>query len=273
MTDKQQLTEIRPGRKIAIDSCSCGIEGTPTIFLIHGSSGNPAQWRDLLPELRPGFNCVVPSLLGHGSSQAPPFTPGGLNPYDFKEMAKDIQALVEKFGAADGNNILLGHSHGAMLATHLAYAHPKLVKRLVLLCPDTFKNNPKYADAWRQPAAELEALRPQLEEAFIQLAFCDKTSRNIIEQETAAARRVPMHVVQGMKLDLTEHNEPDFAHIKTPTLILLGDSDLIISNDRVRACYDKMPHHTITMIKDAGHLLMVEQPQAVMEQINKFLSG
>ena len=46
----------------------------PKVFLIHGSSGSPEQWRTILPALKDKFGCIiVPSFLGHGKSEAPMF--------------------------------------------------------------------------------------------------------------------------------------------------------------------------------------------------------
>ena len=96
MTHTGELVEIRPNRKIHIDSYINSDHKGPKVFLIHGSSGSPEQWRTILPALKDKFDCIVPSFLGHGKSEAPIFDVAKDlakpedNPYDFMEIAKDL---------------------------------------------------------------------------------------------------------------------------------------------------------------------------------------
>jgi len=273
-----ELVEIRPNRKIHIDSYINSDHKGPKVFLIHGSSGSPEQWRTILPSLKDKFDCIVPSFLGHGKSEAPVFDVAKDlakpedNPYDFMEIAKDLEVVLDKYGDSEGDNIIIGHSRGAMMGLYLAHKYPDKVKKLILLCPDTFEIERDPSELWRAPVEDLEAIRPQLEEAFQYMAFDEGTDKDLVEKEMEAAHKVPMCVVQGLKLGKNSMPELDFSNFMVPTLILAGDRDLIVPVSKIKAGYGNIKGIRIEVIAKAGHLVMLEQAEAVMDYIRKELS-
>jgi pimeloyl-ACP methyl ester carboxylesterase len=273
-----ELIEIRPNRKIHIDSYINSDNRGQKLFLIHGSSGSPEQWRTILPILRDNFDCIVPSLLGHGSSGAPLFDVDKYleksedNPYDFIEIAKDLEVVLDKYGNQFGNNIIIGHSTGGLMGLYLAHKYPDIVKRLILLCPDTIEIERDLSELWRAPVEDLEAIRPQLEEAFQYMAFYAGTDKDLVAKEMAAAHKVPMYVVQGLKIGKHSMTELDFSNFMVPTVILAGDKDLIVPVSRIKSAYDNIKGIRIEVIAKAGHFIMLEEAKIVMDYIRKELS-
>ena len=278
MTHTGELVEIRPNRKIYIDSYIDADHTGPKVFLIHGSSGSPEQWRTILPILKDKFDCIVPSFLGHGKSDSPMFDVAKDlekpedNPYDFMQIAKDLEVVLDKYGDSSGNNIIIGHSRGAMMGLYLAHKYPNKVKKLILLCPDTFEIERDPSELWRAPVEDLEAMRPQLEEAFQYMAFDESTDKDLVEREMAAAHKVPMYVVQGLKIGKENMPELDFSNFMVPTLILAGDRDLIVPVSKIKSAYENIKGIRIEVIAKAGHLVMLEQAEVVMDYIGKELS-
>jgi pimeloyl-ACP methyl ester carboxylesterase len=278
MTHAGELVEIRPNRKIHIDSYINADHKGPKVFLIHGSSGSPEQWRTILPALKDKFDCIIPSFLGHGKSEAHMFDVAKDlakpedNPYNFMEIAKDLEVVLDKYGDSSGDNIIIGHSRGAMMGLYLAHKYPNKVKKLILLCPDTFEIERDPSELWHAPVEDLEAMRPQLEEAFQYMAFDEGTDKDLVEKEMAAAHKVPMYVVQGLKLGKNSMPELDFSNFMVPTLILAGDRDLIVPVSKIKSAYGDIKGIKIEVIAKSGHLVMLEQAEAVMDYIRKELS-
>ena len=265
-----ELVEVRPNRRIHIERFMHTHSAAPTLLFLYGSSGRAEHWRKILPHFSDKCNCVIPSYLGHGQSDKPSFTVGQFNPYAFMQMVRDIEVVLKKYGDTNGNTIIFGHSMGAKIALRLACQYPNKIKKLILLCPGTFEESDDSSDLWSQPIEELEAKRSDMAEVFQYMAFEEDTDPALLKQEAKAARDVPMHVVQG--LNLNESDKPiDLASIKIPTLILTGESDLLITDKEIRAAYSHIPHVHIKKITKAGHFIMLEQPEEVMRCIDSFL--
>ena len=60
-------------------------------------------------------------------------------------------------------------------------------------------------------------------------------------------------------------------NISVPVLILAGDEDQIIAPDKAKAMAAAMKTPTLTFIANAGHMPMMEQPQATTTAIEGFL--
>lgn len=100
--------------------------GAP-LLLVHGWGADSHQWVHHLPELTTEHRVIAPDLRGHGYSTAPP---SGNTP---AAMAEDLAALLDRLGVAEC--VAVGHSMGAVVASHLAVEHPRLVRALVAVDP------------------------------------------------------------------------------------------------------------------------------------------
>lgn len=96
------------------------------LLLLHGLASSSRYWEPHLPALSPWYRMVAPDLLGFGLSPKPArcaYT-----------TADHLAALAGALaGRIDGPATVVGHSMGAILALHLARAHPEWVRRLVLI--------------------------------------------------------------------------------------------------------------------------------------------
>ena len=64
---------------------------------------------------------------------------------------------------------------------------------------------------------------------------------------------------------------PLLANLKIPVLILAGDKDQIISLEKARAMAAVISTSTLTIIANAGHMPMLEQPAATTAALRSFL--
>src|SRR5512134_372611 len=98
----------------------------PDIALIHGMAGSSRTWRDVIPLLARDHTVIAPDLPGHGESAKP------LGDYSLGAYASGLRDLI---GGALGieRATLVGQSLGGGVAMQLAYQHPELCERLVLV--------------------------------------------------------------------------------------------------------------------------------------------
>ena len=58
-----------------------------------------------------------------------------------------------------------------------------------------------------------------------------------------------------------------------PVLVVHGEGDNGITVDHARAMHERLPHSTLAVITDAGHLVTEEQPDAVTTVLASFLDS
>lgn len=102
------------------------------LLLLHGWGGSARYWRGTLAALAGRHALFAPDLPGFGDS--PPL-PG---PANAEALANAVVALADTLGLARFD--LNGHSFCAGVAAHIAAHHPDRVRRLILTCFSTFRN-------------------------------------------------------------------------------------------------------------------------------------
>ena len=102
--------------------------GAP-VLLLHGFTGNGADWEPFRPALERLTQPVAVDLLGHGASDAP------RDParHAVERQAADLAAFLRAEGLAPAH--VLGYSFGARVALRLALDQPDVVRSLVLESP------------------------------------------------------------------------------------------------------------------------------------------
>jgi pimeloyl-ACP methyl ester carboxylesterase len=102
--------------------------GTAPALAVHGITGSGVSWAAVGRALGSSYVLVAPDLRGRGHSRdLAPST--GLGSH-----VDDLAAVAARLVAEHGGPIpLVGHSMGAYVAVHLAYAHPSLFSRVVLV--------------------------------------------------------------------------------------------------------------------------------------------
>ena len=98
--------------------------GYPLVFL-HGWPQTWYEWRKIIPAVADRFTVIAPDLRGLGDSERP------MTGYDKRSLASDVSALVSHLGYQHIG--LIGHDWGGTVAYYLAYDHPELVERLLIL--------------------------------------------------------------------------------------------------------------------------------------------
>ncbi len=94
-------------------------------MLIHGLAGSSRTWDAVMPALAERYDVIAPDLLGHGESAKP------MGDYSLGAFASGLRDFLAVLDVASVT--IVGHSFGGGVAMQLAYQHPELVDRLVLV--------------------------------------------------------------------------------------------------------------------------------------------
>jgi proline iminopeptidase len=260
--------------------------GSGPLLVCHpgGPGGSAAEFLDFAG-LDDTFELLLFSPRGsHGSDPA--------DDYALQSYVADLEALREHLDVDQLN--LLGFSHGGCVAMGYAAAHPARIRRLLLV--DTLAVWGEEAEAAMVRAIDRRRGEPWFAEAQRAIEEEQAGEFSSVEELIANLRRqIPLyfHRWEGNEkvgLILAEdfaHAEPlhhfntvefptfdlrgDLRKIEAPTLVVVGDDDMIAGPVCAEAILSELPDGRLVTIADSGHFVYVEQPDAFRTALTDFL--
>jgi pimeloyl-ACP methyl ester carboxylesterase len=233
----------------------------PDLVYLHGAGGVTAQ-DPFLTALAEKHHVYAPLIPGYGDSQEAPEIRDML---DFTLHTWDV---VEALGLKDP--ILVGHSMGGMIAAEMAAVAPNDVTRLALICP---------AGLWDDdhPVADIFSLLPF---EMPQVLFHDAVAgaamltagRNVEDPNFLQTYLVTNARQLGMAgrilFPIPERGlSQRLYRIKAKTVIVWGDSDRLAPPFYAHGFKKGIAGAELVSIPEAGHMVIVEKTQAVVEAI------
>ena len=233
----------------------------PRIGFLAGYGGLP-RWIPFLDKLSQSRTVIVPSLPGFPGAT-------GHNVLDTHlDWVLAVRQLTEKAGL-DGAD-LAGSSVGGSFAAEMAALWPASVKKLVLIAPfGLFDDKEPATDPWAQVAPSIAGLMCANPKVYEDLKAMPPGANSVewpIEQTRAnkAAARV-FWPLGNTRL------EKRLPLIKAPTLVLWGDHDKLIPRSYAATVAEAIGGRArVQIIKDAGHLAELDQPDAVAKLVLEF---
>lgn len=241
--------------------------GEAVVFL-HAFPLDRRMWSSQTSALGGDWRCIAIDTRGFGDSTATP-------PYSVDRYAEDVAAVLD---AADvARAVIVGISMGGYTALALWRRHRERVRALVLAdtratadTPDTLTRRRELIEVARTegPAAVAER---QL------VGLLGKSTRerrgDIADAMRAIARQGSVAGIVGAleALMARPDSTPMLGSISVPTLIIVGDEDVITPPKEARAMHAAIPHSRLEVIAGAGHLSNVERPGAFNAVLGEFL--
>lgn len=237
-----------------------GGEGPPLVFL-HGAGGATPE-DPFLAALAARHRVYAPLIPGYGDSDECPEIRDML---DFTLHTWDV---VEALGLEDP--ILVGHSMGGMIAAEMAAVQPNDVSRLALIAP---------AGLWddEHPITDLFSTMPyEMPEllfhdaaagAAMMTAGRDVEDPNFLQTYLVANAR-QLGMAGRILFPIPERGLRERLYrIKAQTVVVWGDSDRLIPPVYAHAFKKGIRGAELVSIPEAGHMVILERPQAVAEAI------
>ena len=239
-----------------------GGSGPPLVFL-HGAGGVTPE-DPFLQLLARTHHVYAPLIPGYGDSEECPEIRDML---DFTLHGWDV---VEALGLKDP--VLVGHSMGGMIAAEMAAVAPNDVSRLGLICP---------AGLWddEHPIADIFSLMPY---EMPKVLFHDEAAgaamltagRNVTDPNFLQTYLVNNARQLGMAgrilFPIPERGlSQRLYRIKARTVVVWGDSDRMIPPFYAHGFKKGIAGAELVSIPEAGHMVILEKPQAVAEAIGR----
>ena len=231
-------------------------KGPPLLYL-HGAVGQKG-WAPFLERLSRTFTVYAPVMPGYGAAT------GLEHLADLTDLTLYNLEVLNELGVTRAH--VVGHFLGGMIAAEMAAASPLSINRLVLVSP---------AGVWRdeEPVADLLALNAsELSERLT--ASADGTaSLDGLTEELSRDRMQDIAAAGKFLWPLPDKGLNRRAYrIKASTLILWGAQDRI-NPPSYAGDFQKMIKRSQTKtIADAGHLAMLERPEAFAGAVTAFLN-
>lgn len=244
----------------------------PAIVLIHGAQNDHSVWALQSRYLaHHGHAVLAVDLPGHGRSAGPALA-------SVEAMADWILALLEAAGVRHA--ILAGHSMGSLIALEASRRAPDGVAALALL-GTTYPM--KVSDALLETSRKDEAAAIDMVNIWSHSSIAHKPScpgpgfsvmggaRRLMQRMSA---RNP---AQLFYTDFTACNnyaggEAAAAAVRCPTLFVLGKKDMMTPPRSTKLLLGAIKHGTIVHV-DAGHQMMAEAPDAVLDALTAFAAS
>ena len=236
-------------------------DGVPVV-LSNGLGLSLGMWAPLLPHLPENWRILRYDRRGHGGSDVTP------PPYTMGQLVRDTEALLDHLHMRAC--LFVGLSLGGMVAQGLAVKRPDLIRALVL---SNTAARIATKEVWEDRAnlARAEGLQalvvPTLTRWFTP-AFRESPAVTPWREMFLAA---PLDGWLGGAAAIAG---TDFytttAALTLPTLGIAGDRDGSTPADLVRETIDLIAGAEFALIRRAGHLPHVEQPEAYAELLTRF---
>ncbi|MEJ0047772.1 MAG: alpha/beta hydrolase [Rhodospirillales bacterium] len=239
----------------------------PTVVFIHGAGNDHAVWALQSRYFAyHGRNLLAVDLPGHGRSHGLPLA-------GIAEMADWIMALLEAAGVARA--ALVGHSMGSLISLNAAARFPDRIEKIALIGTVV---------PMQVSPALLETSEKKEHDAFDMINIWGHAPGSWLGGNT-----VPGAWMMGSNLRLLERTAPgtlhrdfvacnayatglaDAAEVKCPALLILGARDQMTPPRRARDLMAKIPGARTVILDSAGHALMAEEPDRVLDELIGFL--
>jgi pimeloyl-ACP methyl ester carboxylesterase len=245
----------------------------PTVVFIHGVLNDHSVWilqsRYLAHH---GWNVLAIDLPGHCKS-------GGQPPASVEDASAAIVALLDAAGVQQA--ALVGHSFGSLIALETAARAPNRVSHLVMV-GTAFPMRVSPALLESSVSAPMKAIDMVNTFSHSTLApppsalgpgtWLYGGSRALMRRVLASNPQVNVFFTGFKACDSYANGEAAMEQVQCPTLFVLGSQDQMTPPKAAKSLVAKAKHGQVVQLP-AGHSLMTEAPDGVLQALKDFLKA
>lgn len=243
-----------------------GTEGSgPPLVLLHGAYMSiDTAFGALLPTLASTRQCIAVESQAHGR------TADIDRPLTYEQMADDVAALLRFVGVEQAD--IFGYSMGAGTALQVAIRHPDLVRKMVAISA-THNSGGMYPEV----LAGISTITPEVfagspfEAEYFRLAPNPEDWPTLIDK------------LKHLDLTVQAWLPGDLQGIMAPTLVIIGDSDVVrpehavelfrLLGGGVPGDLTALPASQLAVVPGATHITVMMQTDLLLAIIPPFLDG
>lgn len=244
------------------------------VLLLHGWGSSSRYWQTTLADLGTIRTIYAPDLPGYGKS------PPHANIADPESMAHLVMSFADEMGLEQFD--LNGHSFSAVVASYIAYHWKHRVRRLVLTCPCTYRNEieriiVRYIHyltavwmAMRRPwmVGKVWLYRFVARSFFYRIPHDGNILRAIFDDFFCMDRNTAIQ--SALSAANPGYNEL-LQQIQVPSLIIGSRQDRVMPGYGASLVAQRIPQSRLAWIERCGHLPMAERPTVYHQLLQEFL--
>jgi sigma-B regulation protein RsbQ len=250
-------------------------EGPATMFFAHGFGCDQNMWRLLAPEYAKRFRVVLFDLVGSGGSDLSAFDPAKYA--TLHGYADDIREIVHEFGK--GPAIFVGHSVSATIGMLADIAEPGAFAAQIMIGPSPcYINDGDYVGGFSRK--DIDSLLETLDSNYLGwssnmapaiMGAPDKPEL-AVELTNSFCRTDPEIAKHFARVTFLSDHRGDVPKLKTPTLIVQCNDDLIAPMSVGEYLKKTLPRGTLSVIENVGHCPHLSSPGPSAKAMNAFLA-
>lgn len=244
------------GKKIHYRQNSKFIYDRTSVIFVHGAGGTGDNWAYQLAGID-GYNLIALDLPGHGRSE-------GTAADVISVYCELIWSFVQALGIVEF--VIVGHSMGGAIAMEFALDYPKTLKGLIVVDSGArLRVSPNTLEALSRGEHPIENVKYH---------YSLKVAEEALKQAIEEMKTVPTGVYLADFLACNRFNIMDrIKEINLPTLVICGEDDQMTPVKYSEYLVNELVQSTFSIIKGAGHMAMLEQPDSVNKAMQDFLDS
>jgi pimeloyl-ACP methyl ester carboxylesterase len=244
-----------------------GPASAPPLVLLHGAAATAVMWRPIIETLSASYRCYCIDTIFEGNKSVASRRLLG--------KVTLVTWLRQVFAGLDIERArVVGMSYGGWLAANLAVQAPRLVDRLVLLCPAaTFA--PIVLEFYRRVFSANLRRSPDRARLFLQWL---SSTPNVDEDPTGDLMVTALLSSRSIPTALTPPSvlsDDTLRRITAPTTVLIGDREVIYRGGPQAAlarAHRSIPDVRTHLMPGANHMLTVDCPGSLADEMMKALA-
>ena len=244
-------------------------DNKPTVFLIHGLGTEASSWTYQFDALTAaGYRPIAPDLPGFGRSKF------SGEKWSIRYAADAMISLADRLKI--GRFHLAGISMGGTVALQMAIHYPYRIGSLILI--NTFATlRPKRWNEWayllrRYVRARVRGAGSQAEITASRI-FPAPHQQNLREQLIRHIRQTDPDVYRQAMRELALYDaRRELRNIHIPSLVISARNDTTVPLENQHDLYAGIPECQQIFIEDAGHGVIIDQPDRVNQSMIQFIN-
>ncbi len=244
-----------------------------TILMIHGFAANKDNWTRFAKWISPAYHVMALDLPGFGES-----TCLADASYSIADQAKRLNRFADAVGLKKFH--IVGNSMGGHIAARYTIMFPERVLTLGLFnsagvgspVPSEMAKRLSKGEANPLVAGSVEEFDRLIKFVFSTPPEIPRFVKKLLVEEAQRHKVSNERIFKQISREYVAL-EPDLQNIKARTLVLWGDQDRVLDVSCVQTLEKGLPNCTVVIMKDCGHMPMIERPQEAAEHYLAFLKG
>jgi proline iminopeptidase len=266
------------------------VRGSGPVMIAHsGGPGMDARFWDDFAKIDDFLTIVMMHPRGSGLSG-----PAAGDAYLLPDYTSDVEALRVHLGLE--KPILMGWSHGGMVAMQFAFSYPGSLSKLILVdtsayvgeflsdieaAVQEFKNEPWFEKSFAALKAEWageyktdeDMANLWAEEMKFYFKQFDTRAEAYHGRTKDLPVRIPPLKTFNDKEAATMDLRPYLKKITVPTLVIVGRHDFITNVAMAEEMVKHIPNARLEIFEDSGHFALVEEPEKFYRVIKEFVES